>query len=108
MKNWSGFKLKELAGGDDGVRTLDLMTARHAVQPTSKMAFEAYGGLSMPKKIMLSQGARIRSPDLLRPSQAVVTERALRNFNRLPIDLNQRPLGYEPNELKVGMTRQGE
>jgi hypothetical protein len=44
MKNWSGFKLKELAGEDDGVRTLDLMTARHAVQPTSKMAFEAYGG----------------------------------------------------------------
>ena len=28
MKIWSGFKLKELAGGDDGVRTLDLMTAR--------------------------------------------------------------------------------
>ena len=29
MKNGSGFNLKELAGGDDGARTRDLMRDRH-------------------------------------------------------------------------------
>ena len=46
---------------------------------TGEMAFEACGDLSMPERIMLSQGARIRSSDLLRPSQAFIREQRFAN-----------------------------
>jgi hypothetical protein len=84
------------------------------------MAFEAWGGLSMPKN-NVKQGARVRSSEFLRPVKRLPNERlAISTGSRAAKETlihkrekqmlvgypssSPRPFAPEPNELTVCMT----